>query len=337
MALQAITAAIDRGFYVDVAAVTENDKFHHCLREVAASMVNLRIHRWSRPYRSGEAVRQRFAWGARRRLRHLVQSCRPDAIILVQGCLEISSLPLACCKGLAPIISYLPLPHTWRQMGGRAAWLRDLVSQRLMHQPDAWITISEAQRQHLLQRGARQPITVVPNIFPKPAPQTALATTVNTQHQLDAAHKRLGLNHLKPTIGVFGRIEFKQKCQDQLLEHIQSTKDLQAVFVGDGPDAAALRQRIAAAGLADRVRWLPWPSPAENNNTQLVRDLWRDLWHSIDCLVIGSRYEGVPLVMLQALSQAIPVIAPNRDGMADVLPGEALLIQRYAADNFYAT
>ena len=33
-----------------------------------------------------------------------------------------------------------------------------------------------------------------------------------------------------------------------------------------------------------------------------------------------SRYEGVPLTMLEALSVGVPVIATDRDGMRDFLP-----------------
>ena len=92
--------------------------------------------------------------------------------------------------------------------------------------------------------------------------------------------------------------------------------------------ASASLQQISPIGFAT-IR------PAENNNTQLVRDSWRDLWHSIDCLVIGSRYEEATGHVAGVVTGSR--IAPNRDGMADVLPGEAFLIQRYAADNFYAT
>jgi glycosyltransferase involved in cell wall biosynthesis len=41
-----------------------------------------------------------------------------------------------------------------------------------------------------------------------------------------------------------------------------------------------------------------------------------------DALILPSRYEGVPLVMLEALACGRPVCATDRDGMRDWLPAE---------------
>ena len=51
---------------------------------------------------------------------------------------------------------------------------------------------------------------------------------------------------------------------------------------------------------------------------------WADdlsaVYAAIDVLLIPSRFEGVPLVMLEAMHLRCPVIASAVDGMADTLP-----------------
>ncbi len=51
---------------------------------------------------------------------------------------------------------------------------------------------------------------------------------------------------------------------------------------------------------------------------------WTDdiesFYDQIDLLAIPSRYEGVPLVLLEALARGIPVIASATDGMEEILP-----------------
>jgi len=37
-------------------------------------------------------------------------------------------------------------------------------------------------------------------------------------------------------------------------------------------------------------------------------------------LLIPSKFEGVPLTMLEAMARELPVIASNVDGMAEILP-----------------
>jgi glycosyltransferase involved in cell wall biosynthesis len=46
------------------------------------------------------------------------------------------------------------------------------------------------------------------------------------------------------------------------------------------------------------------------------------IYQAIDLLLIPSRLEGVPQVMLEALARRIPVVASDRDGMKSWLPPE---------------
>jgi len=65
---------------------------------------------------------------------------------------------------------------------------------------------------------------------------------------------------------------------------------------------------IANSNLTGRVQVLPWSdNPAE-------------IYAGIDMLWIPSRFEGVPLVMLEAMSCGLPVVASDVDGMAELLP-----------------
>ncbi|QBG47509.1 glycosyltransferase [Verrucomicrobia bacterium S94] len=113
------------------------------------------------------------------------------------------------------------------------------------------------------------------------------------------------------TIGVIGRIEFKQKQQDffvrTLRKHAGLFADCRTHLIGSGPDEQKLRKLIRGDS---SFTFLPWQQDMEEE------------YEKLDMVVIPSRYEGVPLVMLEALARGIPVIGSRRDGMQDILPSD---------------
>ena len=78
-------------------------------------------------------------------------------------------------------------------------------------------------------------------------------------------------------------------------------------LVGDGPEAGAIRRRIARLGLRDRVEML---GPRDD-----VPDLMRDA----DLLVLPSDFEGLPLVVLEAMAAGLPVVATRIGGVTEAL------------------
>lgn len=100
----------------------------------------------------------------------------------------------------------------------------------------------------------------------------------------------------------------EQKGYDRLLEALASaplvSRDWHLVVVGDGPERQRLTQLATALGLQDRVTWLgavaatPWLRRA-------------------DLVLSTSRYEGMPLVPLEAIREGAPIlvsdIAPHRE------------------------
>jgi len=82
--------------------------------------------------------------------------------------------------------------------------------------------------------------------------------------------------------------------------------------VGEGRDEQKLRNMIRNAGLEDCVSILAWTSGLTS------------LYSAADMLLIPSCFEGVPLVMLEAMWHQLPVVASDVDGMAELLPSEWL-------------
>jgi len=133
-----------------------------------------------------------------------------------------------------------------------------------------------------------------------------------------AARAQLGLPDEPGTfvIGWVGRIS-QEKGADLLLEAMvrMRSRDARAVFIGDGPDRAALESRAAALGVADRIHWLGTvPGVAR-------------CYRAFDCFALSSRTEGTPIVLLEAMAAGVPVVAASVGGVPDVVSSqEALLV-----------
>ncbi len=214
-----------------------------------------------------------------------------DLVLCIQGDLGQSTRGIAAAKKAGiQCISYLALPHTLHQMGAKLGALRDRAHQKQLNQPNRYIVISESMQQLLRDRGVTVPITIVPNGIPtsssspKPHPSSL-------------------------TLGLLGRIEFNQKQQDFMVRTFlafpEAFEGCRLLIAGDGPDAGKLHQLVKEK---ENITLRSW-----QENTEAF-------YEEIDILLLPSRYEGVPLVMLEALARGIPVLGSNRDGMRDTLP-----------------
>jgi len=223
-----------------------------------------------------------------------LQALNPDLVLCIQGDMAQSTRGVATAtKAGIECISYLALPHTLRQMGAKLGALRDRISQPLLNKPSRYIVISEGMKALLIERGVTQPIAIVPNGIPAPPPASKIKT-----------------HGSRLTLGLMGRIEFSQKQQDFMVRTFlgfpEAFADCHLLISGDGPDGGKLRQMVEGK---DNIILRPWQDDTE------------DFYNEIDFLLLPSRYEGVPLVMLEALARGIPVLGSNRDGMHDTLPG----------------
>jgi glycosyltransferase involved in cell wall biosynthesis len=120
----------------------------------------------------------------------------------------------------------------------------------------------------------------------------------------DEARRRMGLSPQTVAVGFVGRLS-EQKAPDHLLRAFaDATAALQharLVMIGRGPLEANLRQLAKELGVAERVRWLGDVPAAP-------------LLGGCDLFCLSSRYEGMPYVLLEALSAGLPIVATDVGG-----------------------
>ncbi|QNQ99915.1 glycosyl transferase family 1 [Pseudomonas oryzihabitans] len=114
-------------------------------------------------------------------------------------------------------------------------------------------------------------------------------------------------------IGFIGRLS-SEKGPDLFLDAViplcQARPGLQAVMLGDGPEAPRLRERLVAAGLAERISLPGYQSDSQAWLRQL------------SVLVLSSRTEGTPLILLEAMRAGVPIVAFAVGGVPDMLEHE---------------
>lgn len=113
-----------------------------------------------------------------------------------------------------------------------------------------------------------------------------------------------------PVIGVVGRLS-REKGVDIFLDTLaRLAKDghvFKALIAGEGPERSALEKKTSELGLSDQVRFLGHVDSMEQ------------VYSGLDLLVIPSRSEGLPNVLLEAMRDDIALVATDVGAMPEVL------------------
>lgn len=121
-----------------------------------------------------------------------------------------------------------------------------------------------------------------------------------------ALRRRHGLEG--PTLVFAGRLSV-QKAVDVALAALTRVEGVQLLLAGDGPDAAKLRALSGELGLNGRARFLG-PQP---------RETVFELLHAADAVVLSSKWENFPHVLVEALAVGTPVVSTNTGGVAEIV------------------
>jgi len=238
-----------------------------------------------------------------------MKQLRPDLVVVAQGRIELSSLGLIAAKAAGlRTVSYLPMAHPLKISGKRfGSSIRECVDSVYYKLPNYFFTCSAAVMREIKTRNPAANVIVVPN-----------GIDVSKQYSGVRGEIRaaLGIPNDRYLVSVVGRVSFKGKGQGNILRAFinsgERLRDVHLLFVGDGPDAAALAHRIEQAPCRDRITMHTWMNDVT------------PVYAASDMIAMPSRFEGFPLVMLEAMYHRLPIIASRVDAMADVLPDEWL-------------
>ena len=200
-------------------------------------------------------------------------------------------------------------PAPWAWVGCFHGTTHETLRARLYHRldhamlrrADVVIAMSRLQADALERLGAR--VRVVHNaVVPLAAPAGAAERT-----GLEAGIARLP----RPRAAVIGRLS-PEKGVDVLLAACAELRSHDAppfsmLVVGDGPEREALHAQARALGIADTVSFL---------GDVRAMDV---VYANADLVVIPSRSEGLPNVLLEALAADIPIVATRVGAVPDVL------------------
>ncbi len=177
-------------------------------------------------------------------------------------------------------------PHAWSwYVGGSTATLYRMFERGAARWADAIVAVSHGEAEdgrELLSPGDAMKIVLIENGVDTVAYSPEGATAPRGDD---------------PLVVCVGRL-CRQKGQDALIQAMGKLEDqsVRLALVGDGPDEEQLRQLADEIGLADRVEFVGLADP-------------RPHYRAADVVVIPSRWEGLPLVLLEAMACGGAVLA----------------------------
>jgi glycosyltransferase involved in cell wall biosynthesis len=114
------------------------------------------------------------------------------------------------------------------------------------------------------------------------------------------ARRTLGLPAQGVVLGQIGRLSF-QKYQTFSINLIKNLPQTSLLLIGIGPDEAALKSEIRAAGLSDRVQIIPSIEHARIGH----------FYSAVDLVLFPSRFEGLSLAAIESLHAGVPLLCSD--------------------------
>ncbi len=179
------------------------------------------------------------------------------------------------------------------------------VIRLIKNKADLFIVVSETTRDKLIEKtGAKSnKIKVLYNYVD-------IDKFSREQILWDINHEKGKIN-LKPDdfiVGFAGRL-YKRKGWREFIDAailLKDYEDIKFLIAGDGPNKNKLNRIIDKNCLAPNVKYL-------GNVRKMIR-----FYSMLDCFVLPSHWEGLPIVQLEAMAMKLPLISCNGPGMTEI-------------------
>lgn len=223
-------------------------------------------------------------------------------ICVSQGRIESGNIGVLAAKlARMNVISYIPMVHSHIEMGSKklSGSIKDLLCSLLYRLPDSFITISNDVATELCE-SCNVPIKVVEN-FTQRKPLGKVENPPPLFH--DKGYYKLILP---------GRLLNKQKGQLDLIRALKIVSQrtpakIICYIVGEGPDKDIINSEIINLNLDKKVFML-------GNRNDLL-----SIMCECNLVVLPSKFEGVPLVLLEAAMLDKDIIASDIIGFKGYL------------------
>jgi len=173
---------------------------------------------------------------------------------------------------------------------------------------DEIIAVSEEVRQHAIQYSGIKPerVKTIPNAIP-------LERFSDSRALGPAIRQEFGISANTPLLGIVARLN-EQKDHANFLyaavKIIEKAPHTRFMVVGDGPLRPSLTDLAASLGLSDAVIF-----------TGVRKDI-PAIYGALDVLVFSSRWEGLPVALLEGMAVGLPVISTEVGGVPGMLEHE---------------
>jgi glycosyltransferase involved in cell wall biosynthesis len=226
---------------------------------------------------------------------------RPDILHCHLIPSNIIAKPLGALLGVPVVINHDHTNDT-RRADSRLLLALDRFSNRFASRI---VAVSASCRDFLITRESipASDVTLVPNAIDLRRFSPAAA-------RRDPARIELGLPASARVVAGVGRLNPQKNFSlflDIAAQLAPRLPDLHFLLAGDGPEEKMLREKAVALGISDRVTFSGYVA-----DTRLV-------YLAADVLLMPSRYEGLPMTLLEAMAMGLPVVASQLDGIAEVI------------------
>ena len=241
------------------------------------------------------------------RVKRAIGAVAADVLLVNLPSPEYGAAPLRLDLPVSRRVGLLHIHGSPRDLGFRLGFAREALARRALASLDLACVLSDSAAGFFRSRWDGGGTQLQRIALPRPRVERVSRSV---------ARRRLGLAEESRWVGIAGRISIRQKGHDTFVAAASrlsaANPDLRFAVAGEGRDRRGLEDRVRDLGLAERFLFLGEVRPID------------PFLAALDAIVIPSRFEGLPLIALEALTAGLPGVASDIDGLRDVWPAEWL-------------